>query len=272
MDTDEGVKINKRAALLQRMAAEGVTASDALSALTNALGNEAAATVKRHPNVRNASVSHLTEVLDGMLDIINGQLREFAYIEATGSSPADVTSDSPYRALNPEAFDKGAKIRRRAKELRRAAARDAEGSEAIAAIQTALGEEIAAHIARRNPTSSPDQRWYMIDQILDSSLPGVREAAYLEADLPAPKPIEDGRDLTNEEFNALTTRILHEATKNNMPVGDALSATAKAVGVLISVLSEERGASANELIKFSQNAVEEFAQEAIKFVRDTKKS
>jgi hypothetical protein len=71
--------------------------------------------------------------------------------------------------------------------------------------------------------------------------------------------------LTDEQFKALTMRIINEATKNNTPVGDALSAMAEALGGLIGILAERPGVSADELIKFSQNAVAEFAQEALTF-------
>ena len=79
------------------------------------------------------------------------------------------------------------------------------------------------------------------------------------------QPHDEERDLTEEEFKALTTRILNEATKNNTPVGDALSATAKAMGVMISILAERPDVSAEDLIKFSQNAVAEFARNALDF-------
>ena len=104
-----------------------------------------------------------------------------------------------------------------------------------------------------------------MDQVLDGVCPGVREAAYIAADLSPPQQNDEGKDLTTEEFSALTTRIINEATKNNTPVGDALSATAKALGVMISILAERPGMSAEELVKFSQNAVAEFAREAITF-------
>jgi hypothetical protein len=64
----------------------------------------------------------------------------------------------------------------------------------------------------------------------------------------------------------LATRILNEATKNNTPVGDALSATAKAVGLMIgNIAAEQPGVSVDDLIKFSQNGVAEFAREAIAY-------
>jgi hypothetical protein len=69
-----------------------------------------------------------------------------------------------------------------------------------------------------------------------------------------------------DQIRGLATHILNEAMKNNTPVGDALSATAKAAGLIIgNVVAERPGVSAEELIKFIQNAVAEFAQEAIKY-------
>jgi hypothetical protein len=111
-----------------------------------------------------------------------------------------------------------------------AASGDLTGSVVIAALQTALGNEIAASTLQRNPTFSPDEKLYVLDQVLDAVGPGVREAAYIAANLPVVPPHDEERDLTEEEFSALTNRIINAATKNNMPVGDALSATVKAAG------------------------------------------
>jgi hypothetical protein len=173
--------------------------------------------------------------------------------------------DNPYRALNPDAFDRGAAINRLARELRRVATKELTGSDVLAALQTALGDEITARVLQRNPSFSPDQKKHVIDQVLDSVCPGVREAAYMAADLPAPTQHNESEELTNDDFNALTMRIVNEASKNNIPVGDALSATAKALGVQISVLVQ-RGNSAEELIEFSRSAVAGFARDAISYL------
>jgi hypothetical protein len=166
---------------------------------------------------------------------------------------------------NPDALDRGAKIIRQADELRRDAAKT--GFDVIVALQTALGGEVAAMALRREPSFSPDQKLYLLDQILDGVCPGVRKAAYVAANLPPPPQHDEGNDLTSEEFNALTTRILNEATKNNTPVGDALTATAKATGIMISIFAERPGVSAEKLVKFSQNAVAEFARDALAYRR-----
>ena len=106
--------------------------------------------------------------------------------------------------------------------------------------------------------------------MLDAICPGVREAAYIEADLPSPPQNEEGRDLTEDEFRGLTSRSINEATKNNTRVTDGLAATAKAIGVMISTLAQRPDVSAEELIKFSQNAVAEFAQAALDFYASQK--
>jgi|tagenome__1003787_1003787.scaffolds.fasta_scaffold20962038_2 hypothetical protein len=179
--------------------------------------------------------------------------------------PPEQPSENPWRALDPAIFDKGERINRRADELRRlAGSGDFSGSDVIVTLQTALGNEIAASTLQRNPTFSPDQKQYVIDQVLDAVGPGVREAAYIAANLPSVPPHDEARDLTEEEFSALTNRILNEATKNNTPLG-ALSATAKAVGVMISILAKRPNISAEDLIQFSQNAVAEFARNALEF-------
>jgi hypothetical protein len=86
-------------------------------------------------------------------------------------------SENPFRALNPEAFDRGAKINGLACELRQVAtSTQLTASDIIAALQIALGGEIAANVLRRNPSFSPDQKLYTIDQLLDGVSPGLREA------------------------------------------------------------------------------------------------
>lgn len=93
----------------------------------------------------------------------------------------------------------------------------------------------------------------------------------MAADLPAPSQNDEGTELTNEQFNDLTMRIINVATKNNTRVGDALTGTAKALGGLIGILAERPGVSADELIDFSQNAVAEFTQDALKFRQNQKR-
>jgi hypothetical protein len=117
----------------------------------------------------------------------------------------------------------------------------------------------------------PDQKLHVLDQMLDAICPGVREEAYKAADLPSPSQNEEGRDLTDDEFVGLTTRIINEATKNNTPVADGITATTKAIGAMISILAERPGAaSAEELIKLSQDAVAQFAREALDFLASQK--
>jgi hypothetical protein len=173
--------------------------------------------------------------------------------------------ENPYRALDPDAFDRGEKINQVADELRRVTTKELTGSDVVVALQDAMAAEIADMVVRRNPSFSPDQKRYVIDQVLDGVCPGLRKAAYLAADLPAPRQRDRTEKLTTEEFNGLTMRILNEATKNNIPPGDALGATAKALGVQISTLAE-RGVPEEELIKLSQDAIADFARDAIAYV------
>jgi len=174
---------------------------------------------------------------------------------------------NPFRALNPAEFDRGGRINRQAADLQRLAGKELTGTDVVIALQTALGHEIADSTRRRNPQFSPEQMRHVIDQTLDAVIPGVREAAYIAADLPSPPESIEGEGLSEEQFRALTMRIVNEASKNNVPVGDSVTATAKALGILISVLSERPGVSADELIKASQDAVREFTRDAIDFRR-----
>jgi hypothetical protein len=178
---------------------------------------------------------------------------------------ATMASENPFRALDPEAFDKGAKINRCADELRRVAAKELTGNDITAALLIALGNEVAARVLQKNPSYSPDKRRYVIDELLDEVRICVREEAYRAANLPKPEPFDEGqgRDLTSEEFNQLTLRIINAATESNAPLSDMISATAKAMGSLICILAERPGTSAENLIKLMQKAIAEFTQEAI---------
>lgn len=254
--------ISERADLLQEMAGDGV---ESLAVLTNALGNQAATLMLRNPNVQLSSMRHVTQTLNGILDLLDWQVREFAHLKATGSAP-----DDPLRALDPEAFDKGARINGRAVDLQRVASRQLEDGEALVALQTALGNHIAVIVARRNPEFPPDQNQHMIDETVDAVCVGLRDATYLAADLPSVQPDAGGRDLTDEEFNSLTQRIIHAATKNNTPVTDAVSATAKALAVQISILSKREGVSLDDLIHYSQEALATFTREALNIVQENR--
>jgi hypothetical protein len=159
--------------------------------------------------------------------------------------------ENPWRALNPRVFDKGEGINQRASELQRMAVKGMTESDALTALGTALGSEIAGMVARR-PALSMEE---MVATVCD----GVREQAYIAAGLPTDN--SDARKLTEEEFNDFTVRILAVATRKTQ-ASDALSGMAKALGALI-CLTAQRGASAEELIKFSQDAVAAFAREAL---------
>jgi hypothetical protein len=176
---------------------------------------------------------------------------------------ARAASENPFRARDPEAFDKGAKINRWADELRRIAAKELTGSEVAAALLTALGNEVAARVLQRNPTFSPDKKLYVIDEMLNEVCLGVREAAYRAANLPEPDGHLCGRFDQVEPIHELTLRVINAATKSNAPVSDAISATAKAMGAMICILAERPGTSAEDLIKWSQQAIAEFTQHAI---------
>ena len=105
---------------------------------------------------------------------------------------------------------------------------------------------------------------YTIDQVLDGIGPGVRDAAYIEANLPDPQPYGE-RELTEEEFSELTNRIVNAATKNDVPVVESLTATAKALGLIICILGERPDVSVEKLMEFAQQAVADFTQQAIEF-------
>jgi hypothetical protein len=172
--------------------------------------------------------------------------------------------ENPFRQYDPATFDKGAKINEVAATVRHLASSKLQGSELLAALQTALGAEIAASVVQKHPNDGPDTQLYIIDQILDGIASGVREAAYIAADLPDPQPYGD-RELTAEEFVELTNRIVNAATKNNVPVTEAVTATAKALGLIICILAERPDVSVDKMIEFAQEAVATFTREGIAF-------
>jgi hypothetical protein len=74
---------------------------------------------------------------------------------------------------------------------------------------------------------------------------------------------EDAKELTDYQFKELTDRIVKVAAANTLPT-DFLVATAKALALLI-VYSARRGdKTPDELLKFIQDAVLQFAAEAMK--------
>jgi len=177
---------------------------------------------------------------------------------------ASVASENPFRAWNPEAFDKGAKINRWADEFRRDAAKELTGNQIMAALVIALGNEVAARVLQKDPSYSPDQREYWIDEMLDEARIIVREQAYRAANLPSQPEHHEERELTSEEFQALTLRITNAATKeHNIPISDVLAATAIALGQMICIFSERPGASAEGWVKWAQQAIAEATQDAL---------
>jgi hypothetical protein len=156
---------------------------------------------------------------------------------------------NPLRAIDPARFDKGGKINQRAGELQRAASADASESEAVTALSNALGNQVAAMVARHPHMS--------MDEILDMVWRGVREQAYMAAGIKS----EDATELNDDQFNNLASRLVNAAATHTVP-SDALAATAKALGVLISFTARRENRSPEELVKVGQDAVEQFAREA----------
>lgn len=176
-----------------------------------------------------------------------------------GKKPSSVEPGeaSPYRAFDPEHFDKGAKINRKAVELQRTAADGLTEAEASTAIGTALGNAVAAMV-RRHPTLS-------LNEMLDLACAGVREAACHDAGLPTPRTEREG-DLTEKEFNQLAVDLINTATANGTLEHDAMAATARALGTLITFSARRAGSSVEELIARGQQAVATFALNAANFM------
>ena len=96
-----------------------------------------------------------------------------------------------------------------------------------------------------------------IDEILHLVCKGVRDQAYTTAGISP----ENAKQLSGEGFNELATRIIDVAAANTIP-NDAICATAKALGVLVASTAQHKGCSQDELLKFAQEAVAQFAQDA----------
>jgi hypothetical protein len=162
---------------------------------------------------------------------------------------------NPYRALASDAFDQGERIGRRADELRRVAAQGLTESEILTALGSATGRQVASMV-KRLPNLS-------IIELLDTTFEGAREHAYIALGLPPEN--ESATELTEQQFNELTNRIVRAATLKTIP-NDAICAMAKALGVLISFSARRDGASVEKLVEFSQGAVAQFSQEAVAFM------
>ncbi len=124
-------------------------------------------------------------------------------------------------------------------------------SETVTTLSSALGREIAAMIGR-HPTLS-------LEDLLDTARDAAREQA--ENALGLPTNNEQATELSGDQFSELVNRIMKTATLRTIP-NDAISATAKALGVLVAFTARREGVSHDELLRFSQDAIAEFAQDA----------
>jgi hypothetical protein len=161
---------------------------------------------------------------------------------------------NPFRSLNRAAFDRGAKINRRAGELQLLAAVGLTEENATTALGTALGRQVAA-IVRRNTGSSIEETLELVSQ-------AIRAQAYIAAGLaPGADDAENTKKLTVEEFNRLVARLVRTAAINTLP-DDAICTAAKALGVLISLSAPRLNCAPEQLLNFGQKAVVRFAAEA----------
>jgi len=185
-----------------------------------------------------------------------------AFWSKKSSSQSETTTENPFRAIDPAAFGRGAKINDVSGQLRRLASTELEGSDVVAALQTALGAEITALTARQNPNAGSDTLRYIMDQLLDAVREGLREATSIAANLPVPEPYGEG-ELTEQEFRELTNRIMNAATHGNVPVTESMTATAKVLGTILCTVGQRPGVDVERLIAFGQEAIGQYAKEAI---------
>ena len=149
---------------------------------------------------------------------------------------------------------KGAEINRLAAEVQIVAGgRGVSTSAALAAIVTALANELAA-VVQRNPDLT-------LDEMLNWACESVREMARATAN-PSPDAPKGESDLTEQEFTQLAMRIVNTATFDATAT-DAMAATAKALGMLIAVLARRPEATGfDEMLRWGQNSMVAFAREA----------
>lgn len=164
------------------------------------------------------------------------------------TSPSD---ENPFRSIDPENFDKGEKINQRAEELRRHASVGMTESDALIALGNAAGREIAAMIGRHPGVS--------LEKILDMVRDGARKQAEIALGLPTNN--DQATEISGDLLSDLVKRIINTATHRTIP-NDAITATAQALGILVAFAARDAGVSHDKLVKYSQDAVEEFARDA----------
>jgi hypothetical protein len=151
--------------------------------------------------------------------------------------------------------DAGEKVTKRAAELRRLAAVGmTDPTHTVTALGNALGTEVGAMFVQ--------YPGLIMEETLEMVFEGAREHAYLTAGLPLGN--EDAKELAEEDFKDLTSRIITTATRKTQP-NDAIAAITKALGVLIAFTARRPGAecSAEELLAFCQKAVAECTLDAL---------
>jgi hypothetical protein len=136
----------------------------------------------------------------------------------------------------------GAEINRQAAELQVLVG--GRGSYAVTVLATALANEVAATVIR-NPGLT-------MDEMLDMTCETVREMARYTAN-PSPDAPKEVGDLTEQEFAQLTLRIINTAT-HGTTAGDAMTATSKALGLLIATLARRPDvAGFDEILRWDVN-------------------
>jgi len=163
---------------------------------------------------------------------------------------------NPFRALNADLYD-GAKINRRARELRRAAGEGLNDDEIVSVLGTALGNQVASMVKKQPHLS--------IDEMLELVCQGVHEAAYIDANLP---PKNYDRELMPDEFAALSDKLLNVAIANKVQPTDGMVALTKALGTLISFQARRQGCLAEELLRICNKATSDYANEATNYMRE----
>src|SRR5262249_2324807 len=129
-------------------------------------------------------------------------------------------------------------------------------TQALVILTVAAGRQVADMFSRQGGAAR-------LESLLGNACESVREHAYIAAPKISPRQV---KELNDQQIDDLAGRIVNTAT-TSVSVTDSLAATAKAFGTLAASVVHfgrvRRGVSLEDVIAYSQNAIAEFAQDAM---------
>jgi hypothetical protein len=127
-------------------------------------------------------------------------------------------------------------------------------TQALVILTAAAGRQVADIFSRQSGT-------VRLENLLGNACESVREHAYIAAPKTSPREV---KELNDQQFDDLASRIVNTAT-TNVTAADSIAATAKALGTLAASIVHFRrvNRTLEDVIAYSQNAVAEFARDAM---------